>query len=54
MNEKRPIESCFDDDLCALIEKYSCEGLMSAGEIIAVLEFVKYRVIKTATENDDI
>ena len=46
----RPIESLFDDELCALIERYSGDALMSAGEIIAVIEFVKHRVIHRAND----
>ena len=38
----------FDADLRVLVEKYSNDGLLSAGEIIAVMEFVKHSVIHEA------
>jgi hypothetical protein len=51
--DDRPIEFRFDDELCELIERYSGDALMSAGEIIAVMEFVKHRVIHRATDVAD-
>jgi hypothetical protein len=53
----KPLDVMFDDELCALIEKYSNDGLLTAGEIVTVLEFVKHRVmhkaIDKANENEE-
>jgi hypothetical protein len=38
----------FDRELRATIEKYSNDGLLSAGEIVAVLEVVKHATIHAA------
>jgi hypothetical protein len=46
--QKRPSTALFDDELCNLIEKYSCDGLLTAGEIVGVLEFVRFRFMNKA------
>jgi len=52
MNDQ-PIESVFDDALCKLIERFSGEGMMSAGQIIAVMTFVQHRLIHKADDIAD-
>jgi len=48
--DSRPVESIFDDELCELIEKFSNEGMMTAGHIVSVMEFVKHRLIHKADD----
>jgi hypothetical protein len=43
-------EVTFDTDIRNLVDKYTNEGLLSAGEIIAVLECVKHAVIHAAED----
>lgn len=43
-------EVAFDKELRVLIDKYSNDGLLSAGEIIAVMEVVKHSVIHAAED----
>jgi hypothetical protein len=44
-----PSQECqFDADLRILIQKYTNDGLLSAGEVVAVMEFVKHSVIHEA------
>jgi len=43
-------ECAFDGQLREMIEKYTNDGLLSAGEIIAVMEIVKHSVIHAAEE----
>jgi hypothetical protein len=43
-------ECAFDQELRDLITKYSHGGLLSAGEIIAVMEVVKHAVIHLAED----
>jgi hypothetical protein len=48
-------EIAFDTELRKLIEKYSNDGLLSAGEIVAVIEFVKHNLIhKAEGENENV
>ena len=46
--DSRPVESIFDDELCELIEKFSNDGMMTAGQIVSVMEFVKHGLIHQA------
>ena len=46
--DARPIQSIFDDRLCELIEEFSGDGMMCAGDIVSVIEFVKHRLIHKA------
>jgi len=48
--DSQPIESAFDDALCRLIEKFSGEGMMSAGQIISVMMFVQHRLMHMADD----
>lgn len=41
-------EVAFDKEIRSLIDKYTSDCLLSAGEIVAVLEFVKHSVIVAA------
>ena len=41
-------ECSFDRELRTTVEKYSNDGLLSAGEIIAVLEVVKHSTVHAA------
>jgi hypothetical protein len=41
-------ECTFDRELRATVEKYSNDGLLSAGEIVAVLEVVKHATLHAA------
>lgn len=40
----------FDKELRSLVHRYSNDGLLSAGEIIAVLEVVKHAVLHSADD----
>jgi hypothetical protein len=48
-------ECSFDTDVRKLVDKYSQDGLLSAGEIVAVLTFIAHAVMHEAMkecEND--
>ena len=46
-------EVAFDRELRSLVDKYTNDCLLSSGEIVAVLEFVKHAVIVAAVEAAD-
>ena len=46
----KPLADQFRDELCDLIEKYSDDGMMSAGDIVGAIDWTKHDLMHRAND----